>query len=81
MDPEKQAIRERAWPNVSWSFHFVHGVVRSQAELDEIAIHQVFVIPFHEVLRAVCDRTSDRLTGAAGTDLADIVHYYQSHST
>jgi hypothetical protein len=76
---DKQATREHAWPGIRWSFYFVHGVVRSEAELNEIAKNQVTVIPFYKVLADVCARNADHLTGAAGTDLADIVHYYQTH--
>lgn len=76
---EKAATRKRAWQGVQWSFHFVHGVVREQAELDEIARCGVAVLPLHRVLAAVCTRVDGGLTGAAGTDLADIVDYYESH--
>jgi hypothetical protein len=76
---EKSATRQQAWPGVRWSYHFVHGIVRSQTELEEIARLGVTVTPLHRVLSKVCTRVKGGLTGAAGTDLADIVDYYESN--
>ena len=75
---EKAATRQRAWPGINWRYCFVHGVVREQAEIDEIVRLGINVLPLHQVLASVCNRDGG-LTGAAGTDLADIVDYYESH--
>lgn len=75
----KLQLRERLWPNVEWSFHLVHGVVKEQKELDIFKSMNVQISPFHEVIREVIKkRENGGFSGSAGGDLAEIIGYYHS---
>jgi hypothetical protein len=78
---EKAAARERAWAGVSWQHYFIHGVVRHEAELKAISHHGIRVVPLHQVLTEVCMRAGTGAPGAAGTDFADMMDYYEKHRT
>lgn len=73
----KVSAREKAWHGLKWKF--VHAVVREPEELAIIATHDVTIIPLYHVLGDLCTKSEGRLSGAAGTDLAEIVEYYKSY--
>jgi hypothetical protein len=76
---DKVAARERAWPGIQWRHYFVHGAVRWDAELALIQEQGITVIPLYQVLMEVCTRAGTGSPGAAATDLADMMHYYEKH--
>ena len=49
--PHKAKARERFWPNVEWSYHLVHAVVREQRELEVFKQEGVTCHPFRDLLR------------------------------
>ena len=75
----KVAARERCWSTLSWEFHLIHGVAKFPNELDLIAAHGVTITPLHSVLRDLCVRTPGSTQGAAGTDLSEMINYFQNH--
>jgi hypothetical protein len=77
----KGEIRERLWPAVKWSFHFVHGVVRERSELKVFAEEGVICHSFHDLLSALAKSNGESFSGSAGGDLAEIVSYYKSHQS
>jgi hypothetical protein len=76
---DKVAVRERAWPGIHWQYYFVHGVVRYEAELAAIQRHGITIIPLHQVLTELCTGIAGGSRGAAGTDFADMMDYYEKH--
>ncbi len=76
---DKVAARERAWPGIHWKFYFVHGVAKYEAEVAAIKQHDITVIPLHQVLTELCTEDSGGARGAAGTDFADMMDYYEKH--
>ena len=76
--PNKVAARERAWPGIQWRHYFVHGVVKCEAELTAIQASGITLVSLHQVLTDICTRADAGSPGAAGTDLADIIDYYES---
>jgi hypothetical protein len=75
--PSKRNAFDSAWKGISWKPHFVHGVVKSELELQLIASHGIEVIPLHQVLSGL-KHAAGKLKGGAGTDLAEVVEYYNS---
>ena len=75
----KVKARDRAWPNLEWSFQFVHDKVRHKEELPIISSHGIELIPFHSVLADLCENKDKYPKGGAGTDIADMVAYYMEH--
>lgn len=78
-DRSKAAARERAWPKLEWSYYFVHGVVKYEAELARIQAAGIQLVSLHQVLTDICTRADKGSPGAAGADLADIIDYYESY--
>ena len=78
---DKISARERAWPGIHWRHYFVHGVVRWEVELEKIRETGITLIPLHQVLTEVCMRVGNGSPGAAGTDFADMMDYYEKHKT
>jgi hypothetical protein len=76
---KKRAAREHAWPGISWRNLFVHGVVREPDELQAIRSEGIELIPSHTILDELCHQTDQGFPAAAGTDLAEIVAYYECH--
>ncbi len=74
----KVAARERAWPGIQWSHYFVHGTVKYEAELTAIRASGITLISLHQVLSDICTKADAGSPGAAGTDLADIIDYYEN---
>ena len=74
----KCAAREMAWPGLNWKATLVHGVVREVAELTLIASHGVNLLPLHAVLSNL-RHAAGKLKGGAGTDLAEIIEYYNTY--
>lgn len=74
----KVRAREVAWPNLRWHFVFVHGVVRAKRELELIAEAGIMVIPLYDVLRSLKHKRGAANRGGAGTDLAEIIEYYNA---
>ena len=56
----------------------MHGVVREVAELTLIASHGVNLLPLHAVLSNL-RHAAGKLKGGAGTDLAEIIEYYNTY--
>jgi len=79
--PEKEELRARLWPGVSWSFHLVHGVVRYPDELEVFTREGVSRHPFHKLLSDLSRRGGRAFSGSAGGDLAEIISYYKTHET
>lgn len=75
----KVKARDRAWPKMDWSFHFVHGKVRHGEELALIESHGIELIPFHVVLAELCENKDDAPKSGAGSDIADMIKYYKDH--
>lgn len=74
---DKVAARERAWPGIRWQHYFVHGVVRHEVELKAIQQHHITIIPLYQVLAELCANVGTGARGAAGTDFADMMDYYE----
>lgn len=74
----KTNARDRAWPNLSWAHHLVHGKVKHPEELELIRKHKIHTIPFYEVLTSLCDKTTGAQKGSAGSDIADMIAYFES---
>ena len=75
----KIKARDRAWPNLEWSFYFVHGEVRHEEELPLIARHGIELTSFYSVLADLCKNKDDAPKGGAGSDIADMIAYYEKH--
>lgn len=74
----KFAARDRAWPGLEWQGHFVHGVVRDKDEVSLIRSHGIQTVSFYNVLASLCSASRSGVRGAAGTDIAEVVAYYES---
>jgi hypothetical protein len=75
--PKKASARSRLWSDLSWKYHFVHGNVKYVDELVEIESYGIKLVPFQKVLEDICNRTDPGFPGAAGSDIADIVDFYE----
>ena len=75
----KVQARDRAWPNLQWSFFLVHGKVRHKEELPLIASHGIELIPFHSILTVLCKNKEGAPKGGAGSDIADMIAYYEEY--
>ncbi|WP_157693768.1 hypothetical protein [Opitutus sp. GAS368] len=71
----KTKVRERLWPGLKWQKKLVYGVVRHSEEVSELEKH-IALVPFYEVLRDLCWNEHE-LFSATGTDIANIVEYYE----
>lgn len=74
----KRKARDLAWPRLEWKKFLVHGVVKEEEELKLIASHGITLIPLHVIL-ADLRHYKGKLKGGAGTDLAEIIEYYNSY--
>jgi hypothetical protein len=70
--------RESAWPGLQWHYVFVHAVVREPTELQLIAKEGIQLIALHDVL-AKLKHAAGKLKGGAGTDLAEMIEYYNEY--
>ncbi|MBS7808043.1 hypothetical protein [Variovorax sp. PCZ-1] len=75
----KILARNRAWPDLQWTFQFVHGKVKHHAELTLIASYGIELIPFHSVLSDLCDNVDNSPKSGAGSDIADMFAYYEEY--
>ena len=75
----KVLARQKAWPGLTWSLEFVHGVVRHPEELELIRGHGIKTHTFHSVLASLCDESALAHKGGAGTDIAEMIAYYVKH--
>jgi hypothetical protein len=73
----KRAARELAWPGLQWRPTLVHAVVREPAELRLISARGIACLALHTVL-ADLKHAAGKLKGVAGTDLAEIIEYYNT---
>lgn len=71
----KSRMREAAWPLQAWKFTVVHGVVREPTELEVMRSKGIETIALREIL-ADLRHTEGELTGGAGTDVAELIEYY-----
>jgi hypothetical protein len=74
--PKKIKLREKVWPNLVWKRVFVHGIARYPEELALIGDSGVELICFRTVLEHLNAKKGH--TGASGTDISDIIHYFGS---
>lgn len=74
----KVKARNRAWPGLCWTYHFVHGKVKHEEELELIRSHGVEIIRFYDVLKHLCANTERAPKSGAGSDIADMIAYYES---
>jgi hypothetical protein len=72
----KVGARNKAWPGLTWSLEFVHGVVRHPEELEYIRAHGILTHTFHSVLASLCNEVALAHKGGAGTDIAEMLAYY-----
>ena len=77
--PKKTAMRSAAWPNLAWTHVFVHGIVLDLFEVQCVADCGVTIVPLYKVLAALRHRDAHRIRGVAGTDLSEIIEYYNAH--
>jgi hypothetical protein len=77
---DKAKVRERLWPNVQWSYHLVHAVVRERRELEVFQQEGVTCHPFGDLLEELSNRGDHHFSGSAGGDLAEIITYYSKWS-
>jgi len=75
----KVAARNKAWPGLTWSLEFVHGVVRHSEELEYIRTKGIKTLTFHGVLDSLCHDAILTHKGGAGTDIAEMLAYYVKH--
>jgi len=74
----KERLRNQLWPDVDWSFHLVHGIVRDESELAAIKECGINMVPFHKCLFDLCERDEVvAFSSSAGGDLAEVVRYYR----
>jgi hypothetical protein len=73
---EVHKIRESLAPG-DWNEAFVHGNVKSLEELRLIEKHGVKLVPFKVILQDLSIH-QERRTGAAGSDLAELVELAMS---
>lgn len=74
---KKHNARNAVWPNLQWKRIFVHGIARDEHEIDLIRAEGVEVIPFHVILAELAVKS--HITGAAGTDISEIIEYFDMH--
>lgn len=74
----KTKARESAWPGLKWHQVLVHAVVREDVELELIAAEGIELIALHNVL-AKLKHAAGKLKGGAGTDLAEMIEYYNEY--
>jgi len=75
----KVKARNLIWPGLQWRYYLVHGIVREPAELAIIQKHGITTIPLHVVLGEL-EHMPGKITGGAGTDLAEIIEYYKTNA-
>lgn len=71
-------MRSAAWFGLEWKFVLIHGVVRSDFEVECIEKCGVQTIPLHEVLADLRHENATGIRGLAGTDLSEIIEYYNA---
>ncbi len=76
----KQAVRDQAWPGLTWNYVLVHAVVREAEELKAIAACGVRLIALHDVLEGLAHKAAKGIRGGAGTDFSEIIEYFSKHS-
>src|SRR3990172_8936214 len=68
----KVKARNRAWPGLNWTYHFVHGKVKHLEELELIRSHGIEIIRFYDVLTQLCENLEQAPKSGAGSDIADM---------
>jgi hypothetical protein len=76
--PTKKKARDSAWTGLTWQYVFVHAVVKEVKELELIEKAGVRLMALHKVL-AELKHSAGRLKGGAGTDLAEVIEYYNEY--
>ncbi len=77
--PKKEALRSSAWPGLKWRCVLVHGVVKDPFEVECIGECNVETMPLHKILANLRHRDARGIRGMAGTDLSEIIEYYNDH--
>lgn len=76
----KRAVRDKAWPGLKWRLVFVHAEIRHPLELETIGACSIELIPLHQVLSELKHDLAEGVRGGAGTDLAEIIEYFDRYS-
>ena len=74
----KIKARNRAWPNLQWSFFFIHGKVRHPEELALIRSFGIEIVCFYDVLTELCVNKKGAPKSSAGSDISDMISYYET---
>lgn len=78
--PLKKQMRDQCWKNIDWQYKLVHGRVYEKSELAFIQARGVELIPFETALQDLCKHKPGEPSGGAGTDIAEIIHFYAEHA-
>ena len=73
----KENMRNSKWPNVNWNYYFVHAKVRESLELELMRQAGIQTISLHTILGDL-QHLAGQITGGAGTDLAELIEYYNA---
>jgi hypothetical protein len=80
-DLKKQKVRNELCPTAAdWSFHFVHGNVKEEAELAVINGFNVKLHDVRKILREISEPSDRSYDGATGKDLVDLVATFGSEA-
>ncbi len=77
LSPGKEKVRDLKWPGCQWEFTLVHGVVKDEFELKVMRDLGISTIPLYEILGGL-QHLPGGITGGAGTDLAELIEYYNA---
>ncbi len=75
----KRAMREECCAGAAWRMFLVHGLFHDPRERVLIEQAGVSLIPFSRILLDLSQHRPGELSGAAGTDIAEIVRYFAQH--
>ena len=75
--PKKRKLRNQRWPDLNWERILVHGEVKDKTELGFIEKQGVRLVNFKTVLLEL-KSTGNNMRGQTGTDILDILLFYES---
>lgn len=74
----KTKLRESVWPNADWQMLFVHARLADERELVELQNHQIKLITFADILKALVEKPKKgEFTASSGGDVSEILRYFQ----
>ena len=77
LSADKRKVREQKWPGCNWQFTLVHGVAKDDYELEMMRGLSIETMPLSQIL-ADLHHLPGAITGGAGTDLAELIEYYNA---